>query len=100
MSVKMNWINCKIYIMTNAEKLKKIIASYSTVADYLQIKLNRVIKNNYVYEGHRMGLAEDIFYAWEEKIDYDHIQSEIFATLKTGMAILAIYNIIPDEEYV
>jgi hypothetical protein len=85
--------------MKNSEKLRKIIASFSAVADYTQIKVNRTIKNQYVYEGRQRHLASEIYSAWPDKINKTHIINELFVTIKTAKSILETYNIDPDEEY-
>lgn len=86
--------------MKNSEKLKKVIASFSSVADYTLIKLNRTIKNQYVYEGRQRQLAGEIFLTWPNKVNKTHFINELFNTIKTGKAILETYDIDPDAEYV
>lgn len=86
--------------MKNSEKLKKVIASYSSVADYTLIKLNRTIKNQYVYEGRQRWLALEIHSTWPGKINKAHLVNELFNTIKTGKAILETFDIDPDAEYV
>lgn len=86
--------------MTNSEKIKKIIASYSAVADYTSINLNRIIKNNYVYESFKIGLANDLYLAWPSKIDETIIHDQLFETLKTAKSILDNFNIDKDALYI